>query len=72
MVALNVVLIAVIVVAVASALAWAIVSDRRSKRAASKPDAPLHENLTMPRDLRTDRMVRFPSRRKRTSRPPTA
>jgi hypothetical protein len=72
MVALNVVLMAVIIVAIAGALAWAIVSDRRSKRAASRSDAPLHEDLTMPRDLRNHRMVRVPSRRKDTSRPPVA
>ena len=72
MVALNIVLMAVVIVAIAGVLAWAIVSDRRSKRAASRSDAALHENLTMPRDLRTDRMVRVPSRRRHTSRPPAA
>jgi len=69
MVALNVVLMAVVILAIAAALAWAIVSDRRSKRAASlSDDAPLHQNLSMPRELRTRRPV---SMRRRSSRPPT-
>jgi hypothetical protein len=70
MVALNVVLMAAVIVAIAGVLAWAIIGDRRSKRATSRSDAPLHENLTMPRDLRSDPMVRAPSRRRHTSRPP--
>ncbi len=67
MVALNVVLMAVIIVLIAAVLAWAIVSDRRSKRASAASDAPLHHNLMMPRQLRNRRMVR-PSRRGRGSR----
>ena len=58
MVALNVVLMAVIVVLIAAVLAWAIVSDRRSKRAEAPSDAPLHHNLMMPRQLRNRRMTR--------------
>ncbi len=46
MIALNIVLMAVVILAIASALAYAIVSDRRSKRASgaavSPSDAPLH------------------------------
>jgi len=58
MIALNVVLMAVVIVILAAALAWAIVADRRSKRTAAPSDAPLHHNLMMPRQLRTRRMVR--------------
>lgn len=75
MVALDVVLMVVVVVALAGALAWAIVVDRRSKRASggsiSPSDAPLHRNLMMPRDLRTRRMARLPRRRGRGSRSST-
>ncbi len=70
MVALNVVLMAAVILAIAAALTWAIVSDRRSKRAEVSSDAPLHENLTMPRELRARRMVRRSGRRRPTSRPP--
>lgn len=70
MIALNVVLMAVIIVLIAAVLAWAIISDRRSKRAAASADAPLHHNLMMPRQLRTRRMVR-PGRRGRDSRSST-
>lgn len=60
MVALNVVLMAVVVVVIACALAWAIVSDRRSKRAAGgavpPADASLGDDLVMPRTLRRERM----------------
>jgi heme/copper-type cytochrome/quinol oxidase subunit 2 len=69
MVALNVVLMAVIVVLIAAALGWAIVSDRRSKRAAAPDEAPLHHNLMMPRQLRVRRMVRS-GRRGRNSGSP--
>ena len=58
MIALNVVLMAVIVLLIAGVLAWAIVADRRSKRTrAMSSDAPLHHNLMMPRELRVRRMV---------------
>lgn len=66
MVALNVVLMVVAVLAIAAVLARAIVHDRRSKRAAAPSDAPLHQNLTMPRELRNRRMVRTPDKRDRT------
>lgn len=56
MVALNVVLMAAIVVLLAGGLAWAIVRDRRSKRAsggATHPsEAPLSDNLMMPHEVR--------------------
>jgi hypothetical protein len=73
MIALNVLLMIVVVALIAFALAWAIVSDRRSKRAAiSPPDAPLHRNLVMPRELlRTRRFGRTPARRDRGPRTPT-
>ncbi|MGH2835688.1 MAG: hypothetical protein ACRDKD_05695 [Solirubrobacteraceae bacterium] len=45
-----------VVVGIVSLLAWAIVSDRHSKRTAggelSPAVAPLHRNLVMPRELR--------------------
>ena len=57
MIALNIVLMTAVVVGIVSILAWAIVSDRRSKRAAggelSPAVAPLTQNLEMPRELRT-------------------
>jgi hypothetical protein len=75
MIALNVLLMIVVVALIAFALAWAIVSDRRSKRArggaVSSPDARLHHNLEMPREmLRARRFGRTPDRRKRGSRTP--
>ena len=72
MVALNVVLMAAVILIIACVLAWAIVSDRRSKRAAGgatpPSDASLQENLVMPRELRTRRTHYFPIRRKDRSR----
>jgi hypothetical protein len=57
MIALNILLMTAVVVGIVSLLAWAIVSDRRSKRAAGgviPPEvAPLTQNLEMPRELRT-------------------
>jgi hypothetical protein len=77
MIALNVLLMAVVVVLIAVALAWAIVSDRRSKRArggaVSPSDAPLHHNLEMPREmLHTRRFGRVSGRRNRGPRAPMA
>jgi hypothetical protein len=77
MIALNVLLMVVVVALIAFALAWAIVSDRRSKRArggtVSPSDAPLHHNLVMPRELlRTRRFGRMANRRNRKPRAPTA
>jgi hypothetical protein len=57
MIALNIVLMTAVVVGIVSLLAWAIVSDRRSQRAAGgvvPPEvAPLTQNLEMPGELRT-------------------
>jgi hypothetical protein len=57
MIALNIVLMTAVVVGIVSLLAWAIVSDRRSKRTAGgvipSEVAPLTRNLEMPRELRT-------------------
>jgi hypothetical protein len=59
MIAINIVLMALVVVGIVSLLAWAIVSDRRSHRAAGDQlplsPAPLHRNLVMPRELRPHR-----------------
>lgn len=56
MIALNIVLGAVAVVLLAGVLAWAISSDRRSKRASGgavhPSQASLQDNLMMPRELR--------------------
>lgn len=56
MIILNILLMTLVAVAVVSLLAWAIVSDRRSPRAAGGETppaaAPLRRNLTMPRGLR--------------------
>ena len=75
MIALNVLLMVVVVALIAIALAWAIVSDRRSKRArggaVSPSDAPLHHDLVMPREmLRPRRFGRHPARRDRGHRAP--
>jgi hypothetical protein len=57
MIALNIVLMTLVVVGIVSLLAWAIASDRRSKRAAggalAPSAAPLHRNLVMPLELRS-------------------
>lgn len=57
MIALNIVLMTAVVVGIVSLLAWAIVSDRHSKRAAGGElpvaVAPLAQNLEMPRELRS-------------------
>jgi hypothetical protein len=70
MVALNVVLMAAVILVIACALAGAIVSDRRSKRAAGgavpPTDAPLHRNLMMPRGLRRERTHHLHLRRNRS------
>ena len=62
MIALNIVLMTAVVVGVVSLLAWAIVSDRHSKRTAGGEvpveGAPLARNLEMPRELRTHRTHR--------------
>ncbi len=67
MIALNVVLMAVAAVLLAGVLTWAISSDRRSKRASGGPvhpsQAPLQENLMMPREMRGRRVANFRRRR---------
>jgi hypothetical protein len=59
MIALNLILMTTVAVGIVSLLSWAIVSDRRSKRAAggelAPAVAPLHRNLVMPRELRAHR-----------------
>ena len=59
MIAVNIALMAMVVVSLVSLLAWAIVSDRRSIRAAGgeapPPEKPLHHNLVMPHELRSHR-----------------
>jgi hypothetical protein len=59
MIVLNLTLMTLVVLGIVSLLAWAIVSDRRSRRAAggalSPALAPLHRNLVMPRELRAAR-----------------
>jgi hypothetical protein len=56
MIALNIVLMTAVLVGIVSLLAWAIVSDRHSKRTAgaelSHAVAPLAQNLEMPHELR--------------------
>lgn len=56
MIAVNVVLMVLVLVMLAGLLAWAIGSDRRSKRAAGgavpPSDKPLHRNLVLPREMR--------------------
>lgn len=59
MIAVNILLMTTVALGIVSLLAWAIVSDRRSTRAAGgelAPDAaPLHHNLVMPHELRVHR-----------------
>ena len=57
MIAVNIILMTVVAIGILSLLAWAIVSDRRSKRAAGgvSAAAPLHHNLMMPHELRAHR-----------------
>lgn len=56
MIVLDIALMLIVVAAIVSLLAWAIVSDRKSHRTAggetSPAEAPLHRNLTMPHELR--------------------
>ena len=72
MIALNLILMTVVFVGIVSGLSWAIVSDRRSQRAAggelSPAVAPLHRNLVMPRDLRAHRGGRSHTVRARQAR----
>ena len=73
MIAVNIVLMALVLVLLAGLLAWAISSDRHSKRAAggavSPSDKPLHHNLVMPHELRGGRVGQLPHRdRSRSAR----
>lgn len=56
MIALNIVLMAAVVIGIVSLLTWAVATDRKTFRAAGgelSPDAaPLHRNLEMPSELR--------------------
>lgn len=77
MIALNIVLMTAVVVGLVSLLAWAIVSDRRSKRTAGGEVpvelAPLSRNLEMPRELHTHRTARpRPARPRRATERSTA
>jgi hypothetical protein len=69
MIALNIILMTVVTIGIVSLLSWAIVSDRRSKRAAggelSPAAAPLHHNLLMPHELRAHRTPRIKANRVR-------
>jgi hypothetical protein len=75
MIALNIVLMTAVVVGIVSLLAWAIVSDRRSRRAAGgelpPQAAPLSRNLEMPNELRAHRGAR-PARARRGATRSTA
>lgn len=57
MIALNIVLMAAVVIGIVSLLAWAVVTDRKTFRAAGgelpPATAPLSRNLEMPRELRS-------------------
>ncbi len=71
MIALNLILMTAVVVGVVSLLGRAVVSDRRSHRAAgaglSTAGTPLHRNLVMPHELRVHRSVRTHTVRPRQS-----
>lgn len=72
MIALNIVLMTAVAVGIVSLLAWAIVSDRRSKRTAGgevpPAVAPLHHNLVMPRELRAQHELRTHRERPQAAR----
>ncbi len=59
MIALNIALMTAVVVGIVSLLAWAIATDRRTRRTAggeqSPAVAPLRRNLEMPYELRAHR-----------------
>ena len=70
MIALNIVLMAAVVVGIVSLLAWAVATDRRTFRAAGgelpPSAAPLHRNLEMPSELRSHgRRTHAPRARRR-------
>jgi hypothetical protein len=71
MIALNIVLMTLLVVALGCALAWAIVSDRHSKRATGgrvhPSDAPLHRDLVLPREMRKPAATQTQTQPKRRS-----
>ncbi len=72
MIALNILLIAVVIVLIAGGLTWAIRSERRSKRATGGPvhpsEAPLHHNLMLPREMRGRRVGKLQGKRRDSSR----
>jgi hypothetical protein len=76
MIVLNLILMTTVVVGLASLLSWAIVSDRRSRRAAggelSPAAAPLHRNLVMPHELRAHHGARAHTGRARQTQPSMA
>lgn len=59
MIAVNIILMTAVATGIFSLLSWAIVSDRRSSRAAAGELAPaaaqLHHDLVMPHELRIHR-----------------
>jgi hypothetical protein len=67
MIVLNLILMTTVIAGIVSLLTWAIVSDRRSKRAGggelAPPTARLHHNLVMPHELRAHRGARAHSAR---------
>lgn len=71
MIALNIVLMTAVIVGIVSLLGWAIVADRRSDRTAggglSPTQAPLHRDLTMPRELRVHHGRQHAPRGRRTA-----
>jgi len=56
-IALNIVLMAAVVIGIVSVLAWAVTTDRKTFRTAGgelpPSAAPLHRNLEMPQELRS-------------------
>jgi hypothetical protein len=76
MIALNIVLMALVVLAIAFVLARAIIHDRHSKRtsggAVHPSDASLSDDLVMPHEMRTRRPARTQDRRNRGTGSPTA
>jgi len=55
MIALNIVLMAAVVIGIVGLLAWAVATDRKTQRTAGgavpPTVAPLHRNLEMPQEL---------------------
>lgn len=77
MIALNIVLMAAVVIGIVSLLAWAVVTDRKTFRAAGgevpPSEAPFSRNLEMPRELRGHgRRSHAPKARRRAQGPSMA